>query len=236
MMTLRDKLKTLAIAKEMKNKLNEKMSVDKPKNISYYDDEGKLISLNVAKSKRWAYKKTGKPTKIYKLRLAKRAARKNGELEPIRQWVPQHLNQKMGDLQSPYDLTRRSGQRLIWQALAKNPNKTMTRAELQKSVNEAYKKEFPDYYNKKYTQESPFDTWVTVIVMNRAPFNAKIEALKQRIEVDTVSETVMLRTEVTEPRQPKKRGRKSGTKNKLKESVVEVDNETSIEVNVEAVV
>lgn len=236
MMTLRDKMEALVAAKKMKNKFDEKMSVDKPKNVFYRDDKGKMVSLDVAKSKRWAHKKTGEPTKIYKLRLAKRSAHKNGEPEPIRQWVPQNQDQKMGDLQSPYDLTRRSGQRLIWQALAKNPNKIMTRVELQNSVNEAYKEEFPDYYNKKYTQESPFNAWVTVIVMNRAPFNAKIEALKQRIEVDTVSETVMLRTEVTEPRQPKKRGRKLGTKNKLKEPVVEVDNETSIEVNVEAVV
>ena len=139
-------------------------------------------------------------------------------------------DQKMGDLHSPYDLNRRSGQRLIWQALASSSNTTMTRAELQEKVAKAYRAEFPEYYNAKYTNDAPFDSWTTVIVMNRAPFNAKIEALKQRVEVDTIAETVMLMTDVAEPRVAKKRGRKKGTKNQPK---IEMDIDSSTEIGVD---
>jgi len=229
MSTLKDKLAALKAEQSNENTTTE--TTETKRRTSYRDDHGKMISLDDAKAKRWAHKETGEPTKIYELRLAKRAATKAGEPVPVRQWTPKNPNQEFGDLKSPYDLNRRSGQRLIWQALAANPNQTMTRAELQEKVNEAYKAEFPDYYNRKYTDAEPFDTWTTAIVMNRAPFNAKIEELNQRVDVDTVAETVILLTDVTDVRQPKKRGRKLGSKNKVVAApTVEADNDTATDV------
>jgi len=180
-----------------------------------YRKGSKFISLDEAKKLRWAHKSTGQPTKIYDLVLAKRQAKKNGEQIPVRKWISKNPNQVFNGIESPYVLTRRSGQRLIWQELAKTPNEVVSRKDMQERVNIAYKKEFPEFYESHYSDEAQFDTWITAIIMNRAPFNARIEAIAQRVDVDTVAETIILKTNVTTPRVNKKRGRKPGTKNKV---------------------
>jgi hypothetical protein len=228
---------------KLQEKLQEKMNEEntekaekKPKRPTYRDNvlKGKLITLDEAKKRRWARKSDGQPTKLWELRVAKMKAEQAGEPEPIRTWNAKNPDQEFNGLKSPYDLNRRSGQRLIWQVLAENLGNVLTREQLQDEVVAKYKAEFPEYYAKKYTDEAPFDTWTTAVVMNRAPFNAKIEALQQRVEVDTVKETITLLTDVSEPRQPKKRGRRPKAVEET--PTVEADNDNVAEVEVEAAV
>jgi hypothetical protein len=210
---------------ETKNREEQTMENKNEKPPAYRDENGKLISLSEAKKRRWASKEDGMPTKIYELRLAKREAKRNGEEIPVRKWESKNTGAEYNGIESPFDLDRRSGQALVWQVLADAKDTPVTKADLNTAVNKIYAERFADYYNQKYN-EQPFDAWTTAIVMSHAPSDAKIEAVNQRLDVDTVAETVVLLTNVTEPKTPKKRGRKP-------KAVVEIDEGTTVEVNAE---
>ena len=179
----------------------------KPKKHSYRGSNGKMISLAEAKEKRWA-NKDGQPTKFYEHELKRREAKKNGDTYTRpRASAPEQFH---AGIKSPYDLRRRSGYAEIWKVLAENADTFVSHEELFKVVNERLKtdEKSAKWYEEKYSsQDKVYDTHYNSIVINRAPYNKPIEALKQRVIVDAEL-GVMLMTDVTEPRQLKKRGRK----------------------------
>ena len=198
---------------ELKDKLEEKALEAVVERPTYMNDNGDVITLDEAKKLRWAHKETGEITKIYQLRLEKRQAIAAGLPVPVRFKTPAPKQSHNG-IESPYDLRRRSGYATIWQVLAENVNNPVDAAFLQTEVNLRLRANYPEYMEKNYPT-SEYDTFSNSIVMNRAPFNAEIEALQQRVTVDTEKKTVTLNTNVTTPRELKKRGRKLGSKNKI---------------------
>lgn len=202
-----------------------------PKNFRYRDENGKMISLEEAKKRRLAYKDTGLPTKIYQLRMEKKEAEKNGEDVPIRSKKTYEAgSQTHNDVPSPYDLNRRSGYGIIWKVLAEHVNEFVDTETLIKEVNDRFQSQFPEWYNSRYSDENPYDVEQNAYVMTRAPYNAKIEAMGQRVIKE--DEGFKLMTNVTEPRKLKKRGRKP----KKQETVVETDDESSVEVSADETV
>jgi len=223
------------IATETKE--NETMSeATTVKKAQYRDDKGKMISLDAAKACRWARVEDGQPTKIYELRLAKRAAIKAGEEVPIREKATYAAgSQSHAEVPSPYDLNRRSGYRVIWQVLAEHVNEAVSREFLETEVRERLQAEAPEWYNARYS-EVPYDVWANTIVINRAPYNEKIEAMRQRVSINDANTEVTLMTDVTEARVAKKRGRKP--KAAVEPTTVEPasDDEATVEQSVETVV
>jgi hypothetical protein len=214
---------------------------DKPKAFRYRDFTKKgwpFMSRANAEKKRWARKSDGQPTKIYTHALAQATARKNGEEVPVRSRKAPDVQEHAG-IQSPYDLNRRSGYKTIWQVLAENANSFVSHKKLHTEVNKRLAKDPTDktgWYEANYKSKGKkYDTVNNAVVIARAPYNGiqsdgsvkpvSIEGLSQRVVIDT-EQGVMLMTEVTEPRQFKKRGRKA------KNEVVE---DTDESVDVEAV-
>ena len=202
-----------------------------PVNFRYRDDNGKMISKEAAIEKRWAYKGDGSPTKIYQHRLAIREAEKNGTERPVREKKTYDPgSQSHANVPSPYDLKRRSGYRVIWQVLAENVGDFVGIKDLTTTVIARLKVEAPDWYERRYS-ETPYDVETNAYVMTRAPYNAHIEAMSQRVVKE--DEGFKLMTDVTEPRQLKKRGRKP---NKVEvtpvlDANVEADDDASVTVN-----
>jgi len=205
-----------------------------PANFRYRDENGKMISKEVAKTHRWAHKETGLPTKIYEHRLAVREAIKNGTPVPVRAKKTYEAgSQSHADVPSPYDLNRRSGYRTIFQVLAENVGEVVPTAELHAEVNARLQAEAPEWYNGRYS-ETPYDVEANAYVMTRAPYNAKIEAMNQR--VSQTDEGFVLNVDVTTPRVLKKRGRKpKAVEAPALDATVEpdTDNDATVAENVE---
>lgn len=199
-----------------------------------------FMKLEEAKEKRWANKNDGQPTKIYLHALAKAQAEKNGAVAPkrSRKAAPEQFH---AGIQSPYDLRRRSGYKMIWMVLAEKANEFVSHEYLHAEVNKRLATDPTDkngWYEKNFASEGlEYDTYKNSIVIGRAPYNGvqsdgtvkdiSIEGLQQRVVLDSV-EGVMLMTEVAEPRNFKKRGRKLKTTNEVVE-----DNDTSVVIDSE---
>lgn len=178
-----------------------------PANFRYRDEHGKMISKEEAEKRRWAHKADGTPTKIYLHRLEVRKAIRNGEEPPKRpkkKYEPG--SQTYAGIPSPYNLNRRSGYRTIWQVFAENANEFVSVEDLHAEVNRRLAEEAPEWYGDHYSDENPYDVEANAYVMTRKPYNAKIEAMKQRVVQE--DEGFKLMTNVTTPRVLKKRGRK----------------------------
>lgn len=200
-----------------------------PANFRYRDENGKMISREKAIAKRWAHKADGTPTKIYLLQLAKREAVKNGEEPPKRQKKTYEAgSQTHADVPSPYDLNRRSGYRTIWQVLAEHANEFVSVEDLHTEVNSRLAAEAPEWYGERYSDENPYDVEANAYVMTRAPYNAKIEAMDQRVVQE--DEGFKLMTNVTTPRVLKKRGRKPKAQEAPAEPTVEADEDNAVTV------
>ena len=219
-------------AEELKAKMDQAITEVKPKRVSYRGDNGQMVSLDVAKQRRWARKEDGQPTKIYQHRMAIRAAVKAGTPVPVRTKTPAP-EQDYAGLSSPFDLRRRSGYGTIWTVLAENKDTFMDIDKLSTEVNARLESKWQEWYTGKgYSKENPYDTLSNVIVMNRAPYNGvksnkvtdpdtgevtketyveprSIEGLNQRVIISEDKSKAMLATNVTESRSFKKRGRKS---------------------------
>ena len=210
-----------------------------PANFRYRDENGKMISKEVAKTHRWAAKETGLPTLIYKHRLVVREAVKNGTTVPVRAKKTYEAgSQAHAEIASPYDLARRSGYRTIWQVLAENANEFVTIEALTAEVNDRLQKESPKWYNGRYADVA-YDVEANAYVMTRAPYNDKIEAMAQRVTQE--ADGFMLMTEVATPRVLKKRGRKpkaveAPVEAPALDATVETDDDTSVAVTDEVAV
>lgn len=190
-----------------------------PASFRFRDENGKMISKEVAIENRWARKEDGAPTKIYQHRLVVREALKAGLPVPKRAKKSYVAgSQSHNDIPSPFDLLRRSGYGVIWQVLAENVGMFVTPEVLTVEVNTRLKEQAGEWYASRYSDAVPYDVVANAYVMTRAPYNAKIEAMAQRVVQDDGG--FMLMVNVTEARQLKKRGRKLGSKNKVKEVVV----------------
>lgn len=180
-----------------------------------------FIDVETATAKRWAHKEDGTPTKIYFHALAQAQAVKRGEPKPIRARKAAPEQDYMG-VKSPFDLRRRSGNKTIWQVLVENVNQFVSVDYLNFEVNDRMRNDESDktgWYDRKFVQTGEkYDALQTAIVLSRAPYNGvnvktgevdpcSLEGMQQRIVVDEKL-GVMLQTNVTEPRQLKKRGRK----------------------------
>jgi hypothetical protein len=199
-----------------------------------------FINLEEAKNRRWASVKDGQPTKIYFHQLAKAQARTKGEVEPIRprKSAPEQTH---AGIPSPFDLRRRSGYKTIWQVLAEHANKVVSWEDLQVEVNRRLRENVDGtdksgWYEKNFaSQGEEYDTKYNAIVIARAPYNGiqsdgsvkerSIEGLKQRVIISDEGATLM--TNVTEPREFKKRGRRP--RQPIVDEVVE-NNDTSTEI------
>jgi len=200
-----------------------------PANFRYRDEHGKMISKEVAKQKRWAHKEDGTPTKIYLHRLAVRDAIKAGQEPPKRPKKSYEAgSQSHADVPSPYDLNRRSGYRTIWQVLAEKANEFVSIEDLHAEVNRRLAEEAPEWYGERYSDAEPYDVEANAYVMTRAPYNAKIEAMAQRVVQE--AEGFKLMTDVTTPRVLKKRGRKPKAEAPAPEATVEADDDNAVNV------
>jgi len=199
---------TKEVTKNNAEKVKAETAETKSKRPSYRGPSG-FISVEKAKELRWARKSDGMPTKFYEHELERRKAVKEGEVyKRPRKAAP---DQTHAGIQSPYDLRRRSGYAEIWKVLAENADTFVSYDELLKTVNERLKigENSKDWYEEKYTSNDKlYDTHDNAVVINRAPYNERIEALRQRVILDAEL-GVMLQTNVTEPRQQKRKGRKS---------------------------
>lgn len=207
-------------------------------NFRYRDENGKMVSKEVAIQKRWAHKEDGSPTKIYLHRQVVREALKNGLPAPKRAKKSYEAgSQSHNGVASPYDLNRRSGYGVIWQVLAENVGQFVPADTLTAEVNKRLREGAPEWYDGHYSDENPYDVVANAYVMTRAPYNAKIEAMHQRVTQE--AEGFKLSVDVTEPRQLKKRGRKLGSHNRPKETppvVADTDNATTVVADVAATV
>jgi len=201
-----------------------------------------FMSVEAAKERRWARKSDGAPTKIYLHALAKAQAKKRGEEIPVRKRAAAPDQQYAG-LESPFDLRRRSGYKMIWMVLAESPDEFVPHDVLQEEVNKRLAVDPTDkngWYQEKFASEGiQYDTYKNSIVLGRAPYNGiidvktgetkprSIEGLNQRVILDPEL-GVKLMTNVTEPRELKKRGRKP----KVTDQIVE-DNDTSTIIEAE---
>lgn len=201
---------------------NETPKTDAPAtNFRYRDENGKMISKEIAIQKRWAHKEDGSPTKIYLHRQTVREALKNGLPVPKRaKKTYEPGSQTHNGIASPYDLNRRSGYGVIWQVLAENVGQIVAFDVLTEEVNKRLKEVAPEWYTTRYSNENPYDVIANAYVMTRAPYNVKIEAMQQRVTQDDGG--FKLSIDVAEPRQLKKRGRKLGSKNRPKAEVAVV--------------
>ncbi len=194
----------------------------KAKGIRYKDGKNHFISKERAIELGWA-NEDGTPTVAYEEELARRA---NGQTEVgetaddqaagspgVGSERPHHSG-----IPSPYDLERRSGYRVIWQVLAESHDKVVPWDVLQKEVNDrlATEEKSAEWYERNYASQTDengdskqYDAHANAIVINRAPYNKRIEELHQRVII--ASEGAMLMTNVTGPRQPKRK-RKAGNK------------------------
>jgi hypothetical protein len=208
-------------------------TVSKAKSNFRFREAGKMISKDRAIELGYAYKKTGEPTKRYLHLLACREAKKNGTPAPVRQKKTyEGGSQSHAGIASPFDLTRRSGYRVIWQVLAEHPNETVSAETLQKEVNRRLLETDPDWYKTRYSKKSPYDALSNAYVINRSPYNVPIEALKQRVVKSEGG--YMLMTEVTTPRAFAKRGRKA--KEVTPEVAIEPENDTAVTIVAEVAV
>ena len=203
-----------------------------PASFRYRDENGKMISKEVAIENRWARKEDGAPTKIYQHRLVVREALKAGLPAPKRAKKSYVAgSQSHNDIPSPFDLMRRSGYGVIWQVLAENVGMFVTPEVLTVEVNARRKEQASEWYASRYSDAVPYDVVANAYVMTRAPYNAKIEAMAQRVIQDEGGFKLLV--DVTEARQLKKRGRKLGSKNKAKAveaPVVVADADTAVTV------
>jgi hypothetical protein len=202
-----------------------------------------FMSVEDAKAKRWASKADGSPTKIYLHALAKAQAKKRGEEIPVRKRAAAP-DQEFAGIASPFDLRRRSGYKMIWMVLAESPDEYVPHDVLQEEVNNRLAVDPTDkngWYEENFaSKNTQYDTYKNSIVLGRAPYNGiidvktgetkprSIEGLNQRIVLDPEL-GVKLMTNVTEPRELKKRGRKP----KATDQIVE-DNDTSTTIEAEA--
>gem|GEM_PF-4892840 len=205
-------------------------SVKAKTSFRYRDENGKMVTKEVAIEKRWAHKEDGTPTKIYLHRLEVREAIKNGLPIPIRPKKRYEAgSESHNGIASPFALSRRSGYGVIWQVLAEKVGEVVPTSYLTAEVNRRLQENAPEWYSEHYSEENPYNVEANAYVMTRAPYNRKIEAMQQRVIFENNGFKLMVN--VTEPRVLRKRGRKPGSKNKPKvQETVVADTTKPVEI------
>ena len=211
---------------------------DKPSDKNFrYRDGGTMISLAEAKRRGWAKKSDGTPTAWYtNIQTAKNEAKDRlaagGKKRKKREAIPQQFH---ATIESPYDLRRkRSGYATIWMVLAETAGTLVPWDTLSIEVNQRLAQNCNDHdndwYEKNYASQKNddgtqkvYDVRYNAYVISRHPYDVRVEELKQRVCISEHGVTLL--TNVTEPKQRKKRVAKADTAVKLAEAQAKADAE-----------
>jgi hypothetical protein len=175
-----------------------------------------FISKERAIQMGWAKKSDGSPTAKYAKVLEARENMKGKKRRKQRESADlAHVFGTHAGIESPFNLERRSGYKTIWQILAESVGELVPFDILQTAVNErlATEEASSEWYEKKYSSQTDesgevkqYDTHANAIVINRHPYNTRIEALQQRVVIS--ADGVTLLTDVAEPRENRRVGRR----------------------------